>query len=84
MHLPSRDTGAEDHTDNDSFQEALQLREGNLAWLPSQAEEMLPSSSVSLLLFQGMSSVSTRNGTPAVEGKGKKSKGRCDLYLTEQ
>lgn len=57
-------------------------REGNLAWLPGQAEEMLPSSCASLLLFQGMSSVSTRNGTSSVEGKLKKSKGRCDLYLT--
>ena len=66
----------------DSSQEALQVREGNLAWLPSQAEEMLLSSSVPLLLFQGMSSVSTRNGAPSVEGKLKKRKDRCDLYLT--
>lgn len=65
----------------DSSQEALQVGEENLGWLPSQAEEMLLSSSVSLLLVQGMSSISTRNGTPFVEGKLKKSKDGCDLYL---
>lgn len=50
-----------------SSQEALEVREGNLAWLPSQAKEMLLSSSGSASV-PGHAGVSTRNNAPSAEG----------------